>query len=54
MSQAFIESVVEEAALAWSESLDYAPLPKLLSGEIPVGDAERFFERASAAAEAPK
>ena len=41
MSQ-FTESVVEDAALQWFEQLGYTLLPKLLSGEIRIKDAEKI------------
>lgn len=59
MSQAFTESVVEHAALAWLESLGWsvkaksrtlsalrnALLPKLISGELRVKNAEWIVRR---------
>jgi hypothetical protein len=49
------ESVLEEAALAWFEGLGYevafgtgeALLPKLLSGEIRIKDAEKIVDGAT-------
>ncbi len=42
------ECVVESAALAWLEGIGSRPrdalLPKLISGEIRVKDAERFLK----------
>jgi len=57
-ASAFTESIVEEAALAWLESLGWAVkveshtlaalrdtlLPNLLSGELRAKDAERLLE----------
>jgi len=48
MTSSFSESVVEEAALAWLESLDWTVKhgPDIARGELWMKDAERFFERA--------
>ena len=53
MAQAFTESVVEQAALDWLAGLGRqrlalrnGQLPKLISGELRMPDAERIVGRA--------
>jgi hypothetical protein len=45
MPQGFTESVVEDAALEWLAALRDTLLPKLISGELRVPDAERIVGR---------
>ncbi|MCP5337247.1 MAG: hypothetical protein H7A11_05980 [Pseudomonadales bacterium] len=48
MSLAFIESLVEHAALAWLEPSGGRDtlLPKLISGGLRIEDAEKFIRKA--------
>jgi len=45
--RAFTESVVEQAALAWLESMGYLILsgPEMAPGELRLADAERIVGR---------
>jgi hypothetical protein len=45
MPDRFTESLAENAALVWPKVLRVTPLPKLISGEVRVGDVERFIGR---------
>jgi hypothetical protein len=43
----FTESIVEYSVLAWLAALRDTLLPKLISGELRVGDVEQFFGAAA-------